>query len=139
MTVFFGDFIRRSYRSILVALVAIATIPAASADDGQVLRGSMFVSVLSGNTMSGTTPSGAEFHVYFLSGGVATFVDENERMDVGRWRIRQEDDAVCVQWQTLVSEEQCAVVTMEGSTLTLEGDVPVGQVELLGTIVTEFD
>lgn len=126
-------------RVSLFGLALLAAPPAATAEDGTVLRGSMFVSVASGNTISGINKDGVRFHVYFLSGGVATFADENDRIDVGRWRIRPEDDAVCVLWKTITVDELCAIVTMDGGTLLLDGDVPVGEVELMGTIVTDFD
>ena len=131
------------YRKLVTGLVGVVAvflwIGGASADEPTVLRGGMFIDVMSGNTISGTTPEGVRFHVYILNGGVATFVDENERMDVGRWYVRQSDDAICIRWKQIQDEERCAVVTRDGNTLNLDGDTPIGEVKLDGTIVTGFD
>ena len=51
----------------------------------------------------------------------------------------REDGAFFVMWKgPLAGKERCAIVKMKGRTLKLEGNTRVGQVELLGHLVSEF-
>ena len=123
--------------SILTFLSAFAPAVITHAEP-EVLKGTKFMAVVNTNTISGKTKTGVEFHVYFLSGGIATYEDKAGKKDTGTWRMR-EDDAVCVTWKgSLAGKERCAIVKMKGRTLKLEGNTRVGQVELLGGIASEF-
>ena len=129
---------------MIVGGVALAGPQRAQADTPQQeetpLKGNMFVTLASGSTFEGTLPSGKKFHVYFLSGGVATYIDEDENQDVGRWRIRPDDSAICVYWKEMRDgEEHCATATLEGNHLTLDGNSEVGEITVIGTIVTGFE
>ncbi len=103
-------------------------------DADERLRGTMFMSLVNGNTISGTMKDGTGFKAYFLSGGIATFVNEKGFRDTGDWRI-DEDDRVCVTWKKMNDgAERCATVWLAGDKLRLEGNVRVGEVELMGSI-----
>ncbi|MDJ0684658.1 MAG: hypothetical protein QNJ84_08155 [Alphaproteobacteria bacterium] len=103
------------------------------------LKGPMFVTLARGNTFVGQLPNGVDFHAYFLSGGVATFVDENGDRDTGQWRMRA-DDALCVTWRRMnPGEERCATLHIEGRKIRLEGNTLVGEVSFTGTIIDGFD
>ena len=104
----------------------------------EVLKGTKFIAVVNGNTISGKTKAGAEFHAYFLSGGMAGYEDKVGEKDTGTWRMR-EDGAVCVTWKgPLAGKERCAIVKMKGRTLKFEGNTRFDQVELLGHLTREF-
>ncbi len=126
---------------ILAAIMVLALAPwfiSTATSDSHQLKGTMFMSVANGNTFAGRLKNGTAFKVYFLSGGIATYIDDTGKQDSGLWRVRN-DDAVCVRWKTMNGAgERCAIVRMEGTTLKLEGNVRVGEVQLLGGIVEGF-
>ena len=128
---------RRRILSILTFISAFA--PAVITHAGtEVLKGTKFIAVVNGNTISGKTKTGTEFYAYFLSGGIASYKDKAGKKDTGTWRMR-EDGAVCVTWTgPLAGKERCAIIKLKGRTLKLEGNTRIGQVELLGHLVTEF-
>ena len=102
------------------------------------LKGTKFIAVVNGNTLSGKTKAGAEFHAYFLTGGIAGYEDKAGGKDIGTWRLR-EDGAVCVTWNgPLAGKERCAIVKMTGRTLKFEGNTRFGRVALLGHLASEF-
>lgn len=120
-------------------LFGAQNLTASSTHVERVLRGAMFVGVAVGNTIAATDHDGTRFHMYFLNGGAVTYMNEHGTKDSGRWRIRFEDDAVCVRWQSSNRQERCAVIRMSGNQLSLDGDIAARQAELLGTIVVGFD
>jgi hypothetical protein len=75
--------------SILIALVVAATAAPASAEP-QPVRGDQFITMMEGNTLSGTTAAGDAFNVYFLAGGTATYQDATGTRDAGSWHIDKE-------------------------------------------------
>ena len=106
--------------------------------ESEVLKGTKFIAVVNGNTLSGKTKAGAEFHAYFLTGGIAGYEDKAGEKDTGTWRMR-EDGAVCVTWTGLLAgKERCAIVKLTGRTLKFEGNTRFGQAELLGHLASEF-
>ncbi len=126
--------------AILLAapLAVLLTLQTGLAQSAQ-LKGPMFVTLARGNTFIGQLPDGVKFHAYFLSGGVATFVDENGDRDTGQWRMRA-DDALCVTWRRMnPGEERCATLQIEGRKIRLEGNTLVGEVTFTGTIIDGFD
>ncbi len=128
---------RRRILSILTFISAFAPAVITHAET-EVLKGTKFMAVVNGNTISGKTKTGTEFYVYFLSGGIATYVDRAGKRDTGTWRMRG-DGAVCVTWKgPLAGKERCAIVKLKGRTLKLEGNTRIGEVELLGHLVSEF-
>jgi len=122
--------------AILAALsIAAATAPAA---EPQPVRGSQFVTMMQGNTLSGTTPTGDEFNMYFLPGGVATYEDSGGARDSGSWRIDNQGD-VCVAWQYHAdTQEGCYLVTVDGSKVAWEGKLGTTQAKLRGGITESF-
>ena len=129
--------------ALLAALVgfsvAFAAAPTAITHaETEVLKGTKFIAVMNGNTISGKTKAGTEFHAYFLTGGIAGYEDKAGEKDTGTWRMR-EDGAVCVTWKgPPAGKERCAIVKLKGRTLKFEGNARFGQVELLGHLANEF-
>jgi hypothetical protein len=83
--------------SVLLALAVGVAAPAVAAP--QAVRGGQFISMMQGNTLSGTNASGATVNIYFLPGGVATYeADRHARRWL--WHIDKDGD-VCVAWQIL--------------------------------------
>ena len=125
--------------SVLVLALSISLIGQSAIAAEKKLSGSMFVTLARGNTFIGQFPNGVDFHAYFLGGGVATFVDENNIRDTGRWRIG-ENDALCVTWRRMnQGEERCATLFIDGKKLRLEGNTEIGAVEFVGSIIDSFD
>ena len=72
--------------ALLAALVgfsvAFAAAPAAITHaETEVLKGTKFIAVMNGNTISGKTKAGTEFHAYFLTGGIAGYEDKAGEKD----------------------------------------------------------
>jgi hypothetical protein len=124
-------------KAILVALsIMTAAAPAAAAP--QPVQGSQFVTMMQGNTLSGTSPTGNEFNMYFLPGGVATYEDDGGARDSGTWRIDQEGD-VCVTWQFHTDQtERCFRVTVDGNKIGWEGKEATASMKLRGGITESF-
>jgi hypothetical protein len=81
---------------LLFALVAMGAAAPAAAEP-QAVRGDRFISMMDGNTLSGTTAAGTAFNLYFLPGGTATYQDAAGTRDSGTWHLDEAGD-VCVAW-----------------------------------------
>ncbi len=118
--------------SILFALAVGVATPAAAAP--QAVRGGQFISMMQGNTLSGTNASGATVNIYFLPGGVATYEDTTGTRDSGSWHIDKDGD-VCVAWQNSADrQEGCFRVMVDGSKVTWEGKGGSGRGTLRGGV-----
>src|SRR5262247_3969335 len=89
--------------AIWFAVVVSATAPAAAAP--QPVRDGQFISMMQGNTLSGTNASGAAFNIYFLAGGVATYEDSTGVRDSGSWHIDKDGD-ICVAWKNPADRQE---------------------------------
>jgi hypothetical protein len=124
-------------KALLVALSILAAVEAAAAAP-QPVRGSQFVTMMQGNTLSGTSPTGDAFNMYFLPGGVATYEDDGGARDSGTWRIDDEGD-VCVTWQFHSDQsERCFRVTVDGNKIGWESKEGTGSEKLRGGITESF-
>jgi hypothetical protein len=102
------------------------------------LKGQNFIDVMSGNTVSGTTPSGAAFNMYFVDGGDVTYEDSSGDHDNGRWLIDPDGD-VCVTWRKRDPEHQsCYLVTVDGDHVSWQGKGGSGEALLRGGVGTSF-
>ena len=120
------------FSSVLLALTVGAATPAAAAP--QAVRGGQFISMMQGNTLSGTNASGATVNIYFLPGGVATYEDTTGTRDSGSWHIDKDGD-VCVAWQNPADrQEGCFRVTVDGSKVAWEGKGGSGRGMLRGGV-----
>ncbi len=63
------------HAGLLGMVTALAALGLATPSSGapEQLKGLNFIDVMSGNTLSGTTPSGAAFNMYFVDGGDVTY------------------------------------------------------------------
>lgn len=117
----------------LLAAVLLLTPTGTSAQSRQV-KGSEFVTIMSGNTLLATNKAGVKFKAWFLSGGNATYEDEKGARDQGSWRIK-EDEQVCVTWKKIgEARERCARVYVEANELVWRGDGVSGDGKLLGGV-----
>ncbi len=122
---------------ILVALAALGLATPALAAPEQ-LKGMRFIDVMSGNTVSGTTPSGAAFNIYFVDGGDVTYEDSAGVHDHGRW-LTDPDGDVCITWHERDPEHQsCYRVTVDGDQVTWAGKGGKGEALLRGGVGTSF-
>ena len=117
--------------SLVLALAAAAAAPAAA--EPQAVRGNQFISMMDGNTLSGTSAAGTAFNLYFLPGGIATYQDAAGTRDSGTWRLDEQGD-VCVAWQTADQQDGCFRVTVDGSKVAWEGKEGGGRAALRGGI-----
>lgn len=118
----------------LIGLVLFASIPAQS----RVLKGSLFVQVMNGNTLSGHTPKGVPFNLYFLPGGSAKYEEKGGMSDIGKWRMSKAG-RVCVIWRGWQQgRENCYVVSLQGRTITWSGAGESGSGYLRGFIASSF-
>ncbi len=119
--------------SILIALVAIAAAAPAAADP-QKVRGSQFITMMDGNTLSGTNAAGDAFNIYFLAGGTATYQDATGTRDGGSWHLDKDGD-VCVAWQNSEDRQDgCFSVTVDGAKVAWEGKAGSGRAALRGGV-----
>ena len=122
---------------ILVALVGLGLATPALAAPEQ-LKGIRFIDVMSGNTVSGTTASGAAFNMYFVDGGDVTYEDSAGEHDHGRW-LTDADGDVCITWHDRNPKQQnCYQVTVDGDQVTWAGKGGKGEALLRGGVGTSF-
>ncbi len=120
-----------------LVLIVAAFTSIANAEPKQ-MKGSIFVSTMQGNTLSGKTVEGVAFNAYFLRGGMVTYEDANGLKDTGQWRIDNEED-VCVAFKNMNDgKEECFFVTLDGRTVTWKGKTRAGTGMLRGSIVESF-
>ena len=119
--------------TFLVAAALLLTTASGYAQSRQV-KGSEFVTIMGGNTLSATDTDGVKYKAFFLPGGIATYEDETGKRDNGKWRI-SENDEVCVTWKTIADgQERCARVYENGNELVWKGEHISGEGKLLGTV-----
>jgi hypothetical protein len=122
---------------ILTALSALGlAMPSLAAPER--LKGQRFIDVMSDNTLSGTTASGAAFNMYFLDGGDVTYEDSSGEHDQGRWLMDSDGD-VCITWRARNPEYQnCYTVTVDRNQITWAGKGGSGEGLLRGGVGTSF-
>ena len=117
----------------LSAAALLLTSTYATAQERQV-KGSNFVTLMNGNTLSATNKAGVKFKAYFVGGGIATYEDEGGARDHGRWRVKDGDE-ICVTWKKVGSgQERCARVFLRGSVFLWRGKHISGEGKLLGSV-----
>jgi hypothetical protein len=128
------------WHSMTVALPGAACLVialAASAAPEQ-LKGMRFIDVMQGNTVSGTTASGAAFNLYFVAGGEVTYEDSSGARDRGRWQMDPDGD-VCITWRERHPDrESCYRVTVDGDQVSWEGKEGSGEALLRGGVGSSF-
>ena len=118
-----------------LALLLLALAEPAAAEPER-LQGHRFFAVMDRNTLTGQTPAGAHFRIYFLPGGRATYDDDGGVTDRGRWWLDDAGD-VCLRWTELDPDRtECFEVTLDGDTLAWSGKSGSGRGKLRGAIVS---
>ena len=126
------------WHSVTVVLPGAACLMvalAASAAPEQ-LKGIRFIDVMQGNTVSGTTSSGAGYNLYFVAGGEVTYEDSSG--DRGRWQMDPDGD-VCITWrERSPDQEHCYRVSVDGDHVSWEGKEGSGEALLRGGVGSSF-
>ena len=118
---------------VLIAVVLVA-VAAPAAAEPQKIHGDQFITMMQGNTLSGTNAAGKPFNVYFLPGGGATYDDGAGTRDSGSWHLDKDGD-VCVAWTNPADlKEGCFNVTIDGSKVNWEGKAGSGRATLRGGV-----
>jgi len=120
--------------SPMLIAVAIALAAAPAAAEPQKVHGDQFITMMSGNTLSGTNTTGKPFNVYFLPGGAATYSEGGGTSDSGSWHLDKDGD-VCVAWHNPADlKEGCFTVTVDGTKVNWEGKAGSGRATLRGGV-----
>jgi hypothetical protein len=118
----------------MLIAVAIAVVVAPAAAEPQRIHGDQFITMMSGNTLSGTNTAGKPFNVYFLPGGTATYSEGAGTGDSGSWHLDKDGD-VCVAWKDPADlQEGCFTVTVDGSKVNWDGKAGSGRATLRGGV-----
>ena len=105
-------------------LLFISSVATSAAD----MRGDQFISVMDGNTLSGTDAAGAPFHLFFLPGGHATYTGSAGTDVQGTWELDKVGD-VCVRWPRRIEPiAGCFVVTTHDDKATWRSNRRRGEV-----------
>jgi hypothetical protein len=95
-------------------LLLVSSVATSAAD----MRGDQFITMMDGNTLSGTDAAGSPFSLYFLPGGQATYTGRAGSDIQGAWKLDKDGD-VCVRWSPRVEPVTgCFVVTTRGDKVT---------------------
>lgn len=123
-------------KASLTFLLAAFITPAAA--EPQTVRWGDFVTMMQGNTLSGTTAAGTVFNMYFIAGGNATYQEVGGARDFGTWHLDKDGD-VCVAWKNSPdSANGCFHVTVDGSKVAWEGKDTGGSGTLRGGVTETF-
>jgi len=104
----------RMNRVIILIALAVARNGSARRRRTMAVRGDQFITMMDGNTLSGTTAAGKAFNIYFLAGGIGSYQEAGGPRDGGSWHLDKDGD-VCVAWQNPAErQEGCFRVTVDG-------------------------
>ncbi len=123
-------------RNLVLPLLLL--LPAPAAAEPHPVRWGDFVTMMQGNTLSGTTAAGIVFNMYFIAGGNATYQEVGGTRDFGTWHLDKDGD-VCVVWKNSPdSANGCFHVTVDGSKVAWEGKDTGGSGKLRGGVTETF-
>src|SRR5262245_34506597 len=106
-------------KALPVAL-PIAALAVSALADPRPVRWGEFVTIMQGNTLSGTTAAGKVVNLYFLPGGRASYEEAGGVRGHGTWQIDKDGD-VCVAWENSPENPGgCYRVTVDGSKVAWE-------------------
>jgi hypothetical protein len=95
-------------------LLFVSSVATSAAD----MRSDQFITMMDGNTLSGTDAAGSPFSLYFLPGGQATYTGRAGSDIQGAWKLDKDGD-VCVRWSPRVEPVTgCFVVTTRDDKVT---------------------
>ena len=125
-------------RTQILLLPFLFTIAVPAAAEPHPVRWGDFVTMMQGNTLSGTTAAGTVFNMYFIAGGNATYQEVGGTRDFGSWHLDKDGD-VCVTWNNSPdSANGCFHVTVDGSKVAWEGKDAGGSGKLRGGVTETF-
>jgi hypothetical protein len=120
---------RALFAASILTLGALG-MPAAA----DMLDGTEFVEAMKDNTIVGKSASGVPYHLYFVEGGLLTYVDAGGHQDHGTWQV-DESGNVCLHWNSSNAPlSGCYRVAVNGDQMTWgKADTKV-EFELQGSV-----
>jgi hypothetical protein len=118
----------------LFAALTILGLATSSLAEPEELKGMRFIDVMSDNTLTGTTASGATYNLYFLDGGEVTYEDSSGERERGHW-LTDPDGDVCITWDGK-SEQRCFKAFVDGDRVSWRGKSGSGEATLRGGVGT---
>jgi hypothetical protein len=126
------------YLRALPAVLPIAAVAVSALADPRPVRWGEFVTIMQGNTLSGTTAAGTIVNLYFLPGGNASYEEVGGTRGQGTWQLDKDGD-VCVAWKNSPENPGgCYRVTIDGSKVAWESKDAKGGGTLRGGITETF-
>ena len=120
----------------LLGMIAVLGLASPSLAAPEELKGMRFIDVMSDNTLSGKTASGAEFNIYFLDGGAVNYDDSSGKREHGRWQMDPDGD-VCIGWEGETAQH-CFKAFVDGDRISWEGKGNSGEGILRGGVGESF-
>lgn len=118
----------------IILAMAVATVLLATQAHAEPLVGDNFISVMKGNTLSGTSQMGMKYNIYFLPGGEVSYQDSGGRVDKGNWTIDPDGD-VCIKWKPPSNlANDCYKVDIDGTKVSWKGKTGAGHAGLRGEV-----
>ena len=100
--------------------------------------GDRFVTVMDGNTLSGTSLAGLAFNLYFLAAGQVTYVTVAGQRVEGTWHLDSNDD-VCIEWPRRVEAmEGCFQISIDGDRIVWRNRAASRHGVLRGGVTNQF-
>jgi hypothetical protein len=101
-------------------------------------RGDQFVTTMDGNTLSGSSPAGLAFNLYFLAGGRVTYANIAGVRVEGAWHLNQTGD-VCIEWPRPVDAwEGCFRMSIDGDQVIWRSEAASGHGVLRGSVTDVY-
>jgi len=134
----FGSAIARGPTSLWTvllfgALLFVTSMPDAVAD----MRGDQFITMMDGNTLSGSDSAGS-FNLYFLPGGQLTYVGHAGKEVYGAWRLDKDGD-ICLRLPHGADAlNGCFATSVDGTRVTWRAKHRAVDAQLRGSVVETF-
>ena len=118
--------------SIALLLISPVTTSAESS------RGDQFVTLMDGNTLSGSSAAGLAFNLYFLAGGQVTYANIAGQRVNGAWHLNRNGE-VCITWPRRVEAlEGCFRMSIDGDRIIWRSESASGRGVLRGGVTDSF-
>jgi hypothetical protein len=121
---------------LLFSIALLLTSPIATSAESW--RGDEFVTLMDGNTLSGSTAAGLAFNLYFLASGQVTYANIAGQRVSGAWHLDRNGD-VCITWSRRVEAfEGCFRMYVDGDRIIWRSERASGRGVLRGGVTDSF-